>query len=334
MATTGYRVLAPQDLGKDLLARQFALDVLNGLQESPKRIPSRWFYDDEGSRIFQEICDLPEYYLTRAETEILERYAPAMMRRASGDALDVVDLGAGDGRKTGIVLQAALAHARDVQYVPIDISEGAMAGLVAQMGTQFPQLHISGIVGDYADALHYFSRGKTRPTLALFLGSNIGNFDYPAARLFLRDMWEGLNHGDLLLVGFDRKKDISRLLAAYADPKGVTARFDLNVLARINRELGGEFDLKRFDYHCVYNPVLGAIEAYLVSRERQSVRVAALGRAFEFEAWEPIHLEYSFKYNPTDVHHLARATGYEVVSEFTDSHEHFIDSLWRVRKHG
>lgn len=326
----GYRVLAPSDLGNDLTPGLFALDVLNSLAETPKRLPSRWFYDAEGSRLFAQICDQPEYYLTRCEHEILAAHAPDIIARAARGSLDIVDLGAGDGRKSNLLLEAAQKRVNDPRYVPIDISEAAMRGLVAATRATFPGLEVQGLVGEYGDALHYFSRDKSRPSLVLFLGSNIGNFEYPAARSFLRQTWGALNPGDLLLVGFDRKKDIETLVAAYNDSAGITARFDLNLLARINRELGGGFDPSAFRFYATWNPVLGAIESHLVSTRRQEVPVRALGRSFSFEAWEPIHMEHSFKYGDEDIAALAAATGYEIVAEYTDAQGWFKDSLWRV----
>lgn len=328
----GYRVLTPGDLGDDLTAGMFALDVLNGLGETPKRLSSRWFYDAEGSRLFQRICDLDEYYLTRCEHEILSASAPDIVARAAREGLDIVDLGAGDGRKTNLLLDAALRRVKDARFVPIDISETAMRGLVQATRRTFASLDVQGLVGEYADALHYFSRDKSRPSLVLFLGSNIGNFDYASARGFLRQVWGALNPGDLLLVGFDRRKEIARMVAAYNDAQGVTAAFNLNLLARINRELGGEFDAARFDFYATWNPMRGAIESYLISRVRQEVRVGKLGQSFHFEPWEPIHMEYSFKYGDQDIREMAASTGYEIVGEYMDSKQWFVDSLWRVRR--
>lgn len=328
----GYKVLAPSDLGNDLTPGQFALDVLNGLGESPKRLPSRWFYDADGSSLFQQICDLPEYYLTRAEHEILSRHAPDIIARAARQSLDIVDLGAGDGRKTNLLLGAALKRVKDPRFVPIDISEAAMRDLVTRTKTSFPALDVQGLVGEYGDALHYFSRDKSRPSLVMFLGSNIGNFEAAAARSFLRQVWGALNPGDLVLIGFDRKKEISRLVAAYNDSAGITAKFDLNLLARINRELGGNFDLRKFEFLATWNPTIGAIESYLISREKQAVQVAGVNQTFYFEAWEAIHMEHSFKYGDHDIAQLAQATGYEVVAEYTDERGWFKDSLWRVRR--
>lgn len=328
----GYKVLTPADLGDDLTPGMFALDVLNGLGESPKRLPSRWFYDAQGSRLFSRICDLEEYYLTRCEQELLTAHAPDIVARAARAGLDIVDLGAGDGRKTNLLLAAALKRASGPRYVPIDISETAMRGLVKSTRATFPELNVQGLVGEYADALHYFSRDKSRPSLVLMLGSNIGNFDYAAARGFLRQVWGALNPGDLVLVGFDRKKEIARMVAAYNDAQGVTAAFNLNLLARINRELGGAFDAAKFTFYATWNPMRSAIESYLVATARHDVRVEKLNREFHFEPWEPIHMEYSFKYGEQDIEELAKATGYEIAAQYSNAKGWFTDSLWRVRR--
>jgi len=327
-----YRVLQPADLTAAHGLRRFALDVLNGLSETPKRLPSRWIYDDEGSRLFSKICELEEYYPTRCEAEILTANAPEILKAAGNQPLDVVDLGAGDGRKTNIVLESAIGQGLDVRFVPIDISEAAMAGLVQATQKRFEGLPVSGIVAEYFDGLSWLSQGSDRRHLVMFLGSNIGNFSKVQARVFLRQLWEALNPGDLVLVGFDLKKDIERLLDAYNDSEGVTAAFNLNLLARINRELGGDFDLSKFRHYATYDVFSGAMESYIVSMERQTVTITDLFSSFEFLPWEPIHTEYSYKYLQSDIDYLADATGFRVVGQFHDSKGWFVDSLWQVDK--
>jgi L-histidine Nalpha-methyltransferase len=327
-----YRVLQPADLSAAHGLRQFALDVLNGLSETPKRLSSRWIYDDEGSRLFSQICELEEYYPTRSEAEILTQYTPEILKHAGGNALDIVDLGAGDGRKTNIVLEAALQQISDVRYVPIDISEAAMAGLVKATAAKFKGLKVGGLVGEYFDGLHFLSQGSDTRNLVLFLGSNVGNFSKVQARVFLRQLWEALNPGDLVLIGFDLKKDIELLLSAYNDSKGVTAKFNVNLLARINNELGGDFDLSRFRHYATYDVFSGAMESYIVSMEEQTVQIADLYTTFDFKPWEPIHTEYSYKFLQSDIDHLADATGFNVLSQFHDSRGWFVDSLWQVDK--
>ena len=310
--------------------RQFAEDVLVGLSERPRRLSSKWFYDDEGSRLFQRITDLPAYYPTGCERSIFEAHAGDLLDRFRGRPLNLVDLGAGDGRKTVLLLRHLVAGGADVRYVPIDISEGAMGGLVESMRARVPGLEVAGLVSDYFEGIRWLADQTDRANLVLFLGSNIGNFDRPRARAFLRRLWIALNAGDHVLIGFDLKKDIERLLLAYNDPEGVTAAFNLNLLARVNRELDGDFDLTRFRHFGTYNVFSGAMESYLVSLEAQTVRIGALRDSFRFAPWEPIHTEYSYKYLPEDIDSLAEHSGFDRVAQFFDEKRWFASALWRV----
>jgi L-histidine N-alpha-methyltransferase len=330
----GYRVLKPEDLAAAHGMRAFALDVLNGLSEIPKQLSSRWIYDDEGSRLFSQICELDEYYPTRTEAEILRNHTGDILERAGEDMLDIVDLGAGDGRKTNIVLEAATKQVKDIHYVPIDISEASTANLVRNTRAKFPELHVAGIVAEYFDGLHWLSSRIDRRKLVLFLGSNIGNFKRAQARVFLRQLWEALNDGDQVLIGFDLKKDIELLMAAYNDKQCVTAEFNKNVLKRINRELGGDFDLTAFQHFATYEVLSGAMESYIVSLKQQTVVIRELQSTFEFEEWEPIHTEYSYKYRQSDIEALALSTGFGIVDQFRDDKGWFVDSLWQVEKPG
>lgn len=314
-------------------ARQaLAEDVLVGLSETPKRLSSRFFYDAQGSALFQAITDLDEYYPTRVEHEILEAHAGALLGRFQGEALNLIDLGAGDGRKTRVVLERALELGLDIRYVPIDISVDAMRGLVASMGARFPSLTIHGLVGEYTEAVRWLGHQGDRRNLLLFLGSNIGNFHRGQARAFLRRLWMALNPDDRVLIGFDLKKDIELLLAAYNDRDGVTASFNLNLLARINRELDANFDVDGFRHFSTYNVFSGAMESYLVSMKEQSVRVGALHATARFAPWEPIHTEYSYKYLPSDIAALAQHSGFAEEERFVDTQGWFCDALWRVER--
>lgn len=310
---------------------EFALEVLTGLTERPKRLNSRWFYDDEGSRLFQKIMSLPEYYPTDLETEIFEGKGSDIAAHFAGRSLDVVDLGAGDGSKTFLLLEHLRAAGADVRYVPIDISEGAMASLYERVEAVLPGLPVQGVVGDYVSGLRWLSTQDERERLVLFLGSNIGNFDKPRARAFLRRIWTGLRTDDHLLIGFDLKKDIEILLAAYNDREGVTSAFNLNLLARINQELGGNFEIDKWRHYGTYNVFTGAMESYLVSLERQSVHIETLRTTFDFLAWEPIHTEYSYKYLMEDVDSLAEVCGFDIQARYTDQKDWFCDALFRVR---
>jgi dimethylhistidine N-methyltransferase len=329
-----YRILDSESLS-DLHdpEHDFASEVLVGLSEMPKRLPSRYFYDDEGSRLFARIMELPEYYPTDCEREILTANRNAIAELLGDRPTNVVDLGAGDGVKTGILLEQLAQRGLDVRYVPIDISEGAMRSLVTTVRGRLPAMEIDGLVCEYGDGLRWLAREHAgHQNLVLFLGSNIGNFDRAHSRAFMRRLWNALRHGDRVLIGFDLKKDIDVLLRAYNDTSGVTARFNLNLLTRINRELGGHFELDKFRHFGTYDVFSGAMKSYLVSQERQSVYIDALRTVFDFDPWEPVHTEYSYKYLRTDVHELARDTGFEVQAEYLDDRRWFVDSVWTVQK--
>ncbi len=309
----------------------FALDVLTGLSERPKRLSSRWFYDDRGSELFEQIMAAEEYYPTDLERSIFTDQGAAIAAHFAGQELDVVDLGAGDGSKTFLLLEHLAAAGVTTRYVPVDISEGAMRSLYRKVAERLPGQQVAGIVGDYVSALRHLHGQDERQRLVLFLGSNIGNFDKPRARAFLRRIWTGLRPGDHTLIGFDLKKDIEALLAAYNDRDGITAAFNLNLLQRINRELGGHFDLSQWRHYGTYNVFSGAMESYIVSRVKQDVRIDALRSTFSFNPWEPIHTEYSYKYLDSDIDGLAAFTGFDIVGRFADPKGWFCDALWRVR---
>jgi dimethylhistidine N-methyltransferase len=310
----------------------FALDVLVGLSESPKQLSSKYFYDDVGSQAFQKIMDLPEYYLTDCEFDILTQQQDAFTDLVKKEAFNLVELGAGDGRKTSLLLQKFLHENLNFRYIPIDISEGAMRTLTTLLESAMPSLRTEGIIAEYFQGLQWLQMHSDRRNMVLFLGSNLGNFDKIHAKHFLRHMWNTLNDGDYAVIGFDLKKDIDLMLRAYNDSQGVTATFNLNLLRRINRELGGTFDLDKFRHYATYDVFSGAMESYLVSQERQDVFIKKIGASFSFNAWEPIHTEYSYKYLVSDIEELATGTGYEIVNQLYDTKRYFVDSIWRVRK--
>ena len=334
MAGASYRVLDAAVVGRLHDAeRELALDVLAGLSERPKRLSSKYFYDDVGSQYFRQIMQLDEYYLTGCELEILERHGADIAGRVGSQPLNVVDLGAGDGAKTRVLLRHLVARGADFMYTPIDISEGAMATLERAIRRDLPAVSMRGLVSEYSQGLRWLEVNEPdRSNLVLFLGSNIGNFNRSQARAFLRRLWNDLRDGDLVLIGFDLKKEIDILLAAYNDSEGVTAAFNLNLLSRLNRELGADFDLQYWRHFGTYNVFSGAMESYLVSLISQRVVIPALSLEFGFDEWEPIHTEYSYKYLPSEIAALARDTGFGVDVDYRDSRGYFTDSLWRVRK--
>ena len=328
-----YKILSPLDLQNVSNSETtFALDVLNGLSEHPKRLSSKYFYDDTGSVYFQKIMNLPEYYLTRCETEIIETQKSALLPLLLDESFNIVELGAGDGSKTSLLIEYFQNQGLTFQYIPIDISEGAMRELTDTMQKRFPDITTTGIVAEYFDGLKWLSTYNDRRNLVLILGSNLGNFPKPQAKVFLRSLWNTLNNGDYVFIGFDLKKDIDLMLDAYNDSQGITAAFNLNLLNRINRELGGNFDLNKFRFFATYNVFSGAIESYLVSLENQEVSIQKLGQTFSFRSWEPIHTEYSYKYLASDILELAEATGYQIIKQLFDSKRYFTDSVWKVQK--
>ena len=314
------------------LKEQFAFDVLMGFSAKAKYLPSKYFYDEKGSNLFEQITNLEEYYPTRCEYEILQKIGPQVSATFRGETFDIVELGAGDGRKTTLLLSSLLEAGNEFSYIPVDISESAVAGLCNTLAKTYPDLQTHGIVGEYFDGLRYMENRSRNRKLVLFLGSNIGNFDFSNALVFLRMVWRCLNAGDLLLVGFDLKKEIEVLLRAYNDARGVTREFNLNVLKRINDELRGDFDLENFAHHGLYNPKRGAMESYLISLTRQEVYIGELEKTFFFDDYEPLHLEFSYKYLISDIERMAEDTGFLVQNIWQDARNWFADTLWQVRK--
>jgi len=310
----------------------FARDVLNGLSRSPKSIPSMYFYDAEGSRLFQRITELDEYYLTRCEQEILETHGSRIAEAIGERSFRLMELGVGDGRKTEVLLRQFLAAGLNLEYNPIDICRQTVLDVTSTLRRRLPHasLRMHGMVAEYFDALDMLRRNSGRRNLVLFLGSSIGNFAQHGTRRFLRGLRSSLNAGDFALLGFDLKKDLGVLHRAYNDSAGVTRAFNFNLLKRVNRELGGEFDLSRFTHHGAYNARQECMESWLVSTEEQHIPIGALGRSFSFRAWEGIRLECSYKYDLSTIADLAAGAGFRVRQNFLDSRGYFVNSLWQA----
>jgi L-histidine Nalpha-methyltransferase len=310
---------------------QFAEDVLSGLTSTPKRLSSRYFYDNEGSRLFMEIMKLPEYYPTRAEMKIFTEQSDAINDAFTGgsDGFDLIELGAGDGTKTAVLIDHLLRRGSVLTYSPIDISQEANDVLAARFHERFPGLRISPHTGDYSKILSSLKNGDGRRKILMFLGSNIGNFFRDKALDFFRQLRAVMNENDRLFIGFDMQKDPRVIVAAYDDSQGVTAAFNLNLLTRINRELGGDFDITKFSHYAQYRPVECAARSFLISREKQTVHIDALGRSFGFDQWEPIFMEISQKYTRTMIEELAAESGFAVETEFFNDLDFYIDSLWK-----
>jgi L-histidine N-alpha-methyltransferase len=326
-----YKVLESiKNQEEDELKDQLALDILTGFTSKRKYIPSKYFYDDKGSELFVKITEEKEYYLTRSEENIIENNKEKICSYFLGHKLNVIELGAGDGHKTKLLLDELCRKNIPLEYCPIDISEDAIKGVCNKFGAE--KFKTFGIVGEYIPALKWANRNKEGGKLVLFLGSNIGNFSLEDSLVFLRTIWKNLAKDDQVLIGFDLKKDINILLNAYNDRNGVTSQFNLNLLSRINRELGANFVMDNFQHFGTYNAVLGTMESFLISKKPQKIRVDYLEKEFYFDEYEPIHLEYSFKYLNKDIKFLAKETGFEIIENFTDSSGFFVDSLWKVLK--
>ena len=313
---------------------QFATDVLDGLSSDPKQLSSKYFYDDEGSRLFQEIMKLPEYYLTRCELEIFEKQAEDIFAafRNGGNAFDLIELGAGDGTKTAVLVSHFLERNADITYSPIDISQEALDALSDKFSEEFPSLRMETRQGDYFQILKSLKNGNGRRKVLMFLGSNIGNFTREQSVSFFRDLRAVMRENDLLFIGFDLLKDPHVIVRAYDDEQGVTAKFNLNLLRRINRELGGNFDLDKWTHYAVYRPVQCAARSFLISREKQSVHIKALNRTFEFDQWEAVFMEISQKYTVSMIEEMAVESGFEVKQNFFDDRSYYCDSLWKLAK--
>jgi L-histidine Nalpha-methyltransferase len=293
---------APLAAGHD--ASDFASALLAGLRATPKQIPCKYFYDAEGSALFEQICALPEYYVTRTELDLLARHAGEFSALSGADA-EIVEFGAGAGQKVRLLLDALV---RPRAYLPIDISSYYLAQVAAQLDTDYPGLMVKPVAADFTRpfALPALTRGARR-RIGFFPGSTIGNFAPQEAQRFLEHAARLLKGGSLL-VGADLVKDPAILHAAYNDTAGVTAAFNKNLLARANRELGAGFELARFHHYACYNPMLQRMEMYLISATRQSVPVA--GHVVAFASGEGVHTENSHKYTVEGFRALAASAGF------------------------
>jgi dimethylhistidine N-methyltransferase len=296
---------------------EFARDVLAGLSGSRKSLPPKYFYDDEGSRLFEEITRLPEYYPARSEIGILKEHGNAIAAFIPTDAA-VIEFGSGSATKARILLDAAPQVSA---YVPVDISGGFLAQEADALRKDFPNLKVRPVAADFTQGFDLPADVKTLPRAGFFPGSTIGNFDPHDACAFLEHARKMLGKGAVMIVGVDLEKSAQVLNAAYNDKQGVTEKFNLNLLHRMNRELAANFDPASFEHHAFYNRERRRIEMHLASVKRQKVKVA--GAVIEFRAGETIHTENSYKYSISAFAMLARGCGWKSVSVWTDSKKYF-----------
>ena len=308
----------------------FAQAVEDGLGAKPLSLPCRFLYDEVGSRLFEQICELPEYYLTRAEHEILSFHADEIVARCPTPAF-LAELGSGSATKTRLLIEAFLRRQGRLRYVPVDISQTALDASSQALLADYRGLEITAIASEYREGLHHLGKQTQLPKLIAWLGSNIGNFSRSDAHHFVAGIRDAMSADDRLLLGVDLRKDARALEAAYDDAQGVTARFNKNLLARINRELGGSFDLDDWSHRARVVDGGGRVELGLVCRRACEVEIAALAQRYRFARGDFIHTEDSTKYSQREIEELASAAGLRVDARWLDAGQRFCAVLLAAR---
>ncbi len=314
-----------------ILNTSFKRDVYTGMTAFPKYLLSRYIYDKRGDKLFQEIMELDEYYLTNCEFEILSEHKDVIAKlfQGNGNGFDLIELGAGDGKKTKVLLSYLSDQNFNFVYKPIDISQNAIDSLTKSLNEELPKVQVDGEEGEYFEVLERLHQFDQRKKVIMVLGSNIGNLLHPRAIDFLSHLKDTMNEGDLILMGFDQKKNPQAILDAYNDPKGITAEFNKNLLHRINNELGGNFNIDTFKHWEVYDPESGMAKSYLVATEDMTVYIEAIDLTVHFDAWETIHTEISQKYDDKIIKWLAEESGLSIVTSFSDSRNYYKDYVFR-----
>ncbi|WP_432220901.1 L-histidine N(alpha)-methyltransferase [Flavobacterium sp. TMP13] len=307
---------------------QFLYDVAYGLSSSPKRLQSKYFYDKKGDRLFQQIMALPEYYLTRCETEIFEHKTAQIAEaiKVDNSAFDLVELGAGDATKSLFLLKYLSEQKEKFSYMPIDISGNILEILNDKLHANLPELEVICLEGEYFEMLNKVAKLSSRRKVVLFLGSNIGNMEFNEAEVFCAELRKKLNKGDVVLVGFDLKKHPQTILDAYNDASKTTALFNLNLLERINNELDANFNLQQFEHYQNYDPLTGACKSYLISLADQKVSLA--DTEIKFDKNETIYMEISQKFSVSDIENLAINSGFMPIDTIMDDKKWFADAFW------
>ncbi|MEF9479334.1 L-histidine N(alpha)-methyltransferase [Chryseobacterium sp. RRHN12] len=309
----------------------FRSDVLSGLQSTPKKLSSKYFYDKTGDHLFQKIMAMPAYYLTRCELDIFQNKTDELIELLipGNESFDLIELGAGDAMKSAYLLERLISKGVDFTYMPIDISGNILSILHEKLSNRLPDMKITCLEGDYFGMLQKAAALSTRRKVVLFLGSNIGNMTLEEAEDFCVHLNKSLSSKDRVLAGFDLKKNPHIILNAYNDEEGITAAFNLNLLSRINNELGGNFDLKQFQHYQTYDPVSGACRSFLVSLISQQVTIG--NTRISFEENELIDMEISQKFSPEKIRELGEKSGFSITGEIRDSKKWFVDVIWQVQ---
>lgn len=318
----------PETATTEITKSTFFRDVIEGLSFLPKYLHCKYFYDQAGDELFQQIMRCPEYYPSNCEMEIFREQHGALANAMLCDLndFDLVELGAGDAIKTNHLLKYLVKRGIDFTYKPIDISDNIINYLTCTLPFELPGLQIEGLNGDYLEMLKQAAASSERRKVVLFLGSSIGNMDMKDAVDFCAEIRKALSRGDMLLMGMDLRKDPKTILAAYNDKCGITKQFNLNLLTRINNELGADFDIRKFDHFPTYDPRTGACKSFLVSLEAQEVKIGPY--VISFQKDEIIDMEISQKYTLEDTRALAGASGFMPVADFYDKKCWFLDTLW------
>jgi dimethylhistidine N-methyltransferase len=307
----------------------FYKDVLDGLRAENKYLSSKYFYDEAGDKLFQQIMACPEYYPTRCEMEIMQHQSAKMARLFTEDPspFDLIELGPGDASKSWFMLHELQRAQANFTYYPIDISSQVIGWLEDKLPVTLPGIRMQGLNGEYLEKLNEVNTFSLNRKIVLFMGANIGNMNVQQATHFCRQLYAHMRPGDLLLIGFDLRKHPKTILDAYNDRQGITREFNLNLLKRINRELGADFDLEQFEHYPVYDPGSGACKSYLISRKAQEVHIG--DKTILFRENEPIFMEISQKYGLEETELMAIQSGFEPVGTFFDTKKWFADVLWQ-----
>jgi dimethylhistidine N-methyltransferase len=309
---------------KESFQKEFQDHVKEGLTSFPKFLSSKYIYDDAGDKLFQQIMELPEYYLTNAEYNIIDKFKSEISAPFQTDeGFDLIELGAGDGKKTKLLLEQLYTEKADFTYIPIDISQHAIDRLSSSLEGEFPGMNVQGEQGTYFEVLKDLAKYNKRPKLIIVLGSNIGNLKHPEAIDFLKQLQELMSDKDGLFMGFDQKKDPMTIQDAYSDKTGVTQEFNRNLLRRINKEMDADFNVNLFDHWESYNPETGTAKSYLIATEGCEVHLKNLGLKISFKPWETIHTEISQKYDDDIVYWLAQEAGLKIKKVYEDDKKLF-----------
>jgi L-histidine N-alpha-methyltransferase len=312
---------------------QFCEDVIAGLSASPKYMQSKYFYDAVGDQLFQDLMNCEEYYPTNCELDIFKNQTEALVRSivTNEEPFDLIELGAGDALKSSFLLKYLLNKGIDFTYLPIDISAHVIELLDEELSVNIPGLKFKGLNGEYFQMLEKAASISNRRKVVLFLGSNIGNMPVADAESFCYELRSKLAPGDMVLIGFDLKKNPQVILNAYNDGGGITKSFNLNLLTRINRELDADFVPSQFEHYPTYDPETGACKSYLISLQDQQINIKACNRYFNFYKDEYIFMEISQKYNLQQTKDMAVTTGFEPINHFFDTKNWFTDAVWIAR---